>query len=149
MSAELQATITRVGLLFDFVAFFLAAPELLGEKRLLSLQNFLRKSFLWTSIGLLFISSIILFLIILSQVLLFLIAAADLTTLFILSFNSKVNNIIFISVGALSIVFSWLANIFMRMVVHLSSNEKARQFLLRVGVILFILGILFQFTSTF
>lgn len=159
----------HMGLVLDFLAFFMVTPELLGERRLRSVQRFLRSALIWMSLGFLILSiaNVVLtsILYILLPLLLSLFPTEGLVSstwaLFMIvvfaadriasltGFPWWVGHLVVFLIGGIGVLFSWLSNKIMNAVIRLSNEERARQNLLKLGAILFMLGTLLQFAETF
>lgn len=151
MSPIVALTITRVGLAFDFLAFFLAAPELLGEEGLRKLQDRLQVILWWFSVGLFAISVLMILPAIASIFFAPITIIISSSNLFDLDGISNANiKIAFIIIGPfISAFFSWIPQKLMDLVKKLADNAGTRKVLLSSGIMMFILGALAQFIGTF
>lgn len=159
MEPQTAVIFTRLGLVFDFLAFFFAAPEILGEERLKELLKH-SSSFLWWFSGGLFILTIFGAA---SFIIIYPILFLKFSTIFVTNYSYRkslfpasfflnwvVNNsdtlirLSFISAG-----LSWLPKILMKLSETLLYNERTRRTLLNLGLFLFIIGVISQFIGTF
>ena len=150
MPQFVASDLTRIGLICDFLAFFLAAPEVLGESGMRKVQSIMRVA----ALGL----SIVLFAISILGTLLLLFIWIFLPLVFVLQYTSfapdawqlgAIPSIIFLGVGGIGALVSWLPSQLMKFVEGLSNSQQFRRQLLRVGVLLFIVGAGAQLAGTF
>ncbi|MBE0669124.1 MAG: hypothetical protein IH588_00925 [Anaerolineales bacterium] len=154
MNPTIAVDFTRIGLICDFLAFFLAAPELLGENGMRKVQKYLRVIMISLSFILFFISLLgaisLLFLWILIPVLMIISTAASLAFPTINTSLSTDNIItIFLLFGLIGALLSWMPSKLMKTVEGLSNDGRFRRQLLNIGVLLFIVGSLAQIIGTF
>lgn len=154
MEAQTAIVFTRVGLILDFLAFFLAAPEILGEERLKKILATLRVFLWWTAFSL-FLMSLggIILLIISIQISIFEIAKLSIETFFSIPSTFELPLLEFLPslllIVVLSSLTSWLPMPIMKIGEILSSKKKARQLSLIVGILFFISSAIAQFIGTF
>ena len=150
MNQSMAIDLTRVGLICDFLAFFLAAPEVLGESGMRKVQSFMRV----VALGL----SIFLFVISILSTLLLLFIWVFMPLVFVLEYTNfvpgswllgPIPSIVFLGVGLIGALVSWLPSQLMKFVEGLSNSQQFRRQLLRLGVLLFILGASAQLAGTF
>ncbi len=153
MSPQLAANFTRIGLVFDTLAFFMAAPEILGEKRLNRMRKNLVNALWWTSV-------ILFGLAVLGGIVFALSIAFIVPLMFFLpqAGNFTSNNGIFAITSPLVYYFGYgiilplaagLSLQVMRFVEYLTKNSRMRRVLLNLGVLVFIAGAISQFLGTF
>lgn len=154
MNPTIAVDLTRVGLICDFLAFFLAAPEILGENGMRKVQKYLRVVLIALSFIMFFISLLgavsLLFLWILIPILMIVSSVASLafpTT------NSSISTekivAIFLIFGLAGALLSWMPAKLMKIVEGLSNDGRFRRQLLNFGVILFVVGATAQLIGTF
>ena len=160
MNPESAINLTRLGLICDFLAFFLAAPELLGEKGMRTVQKYIRYlmiilSFVLFAVSLLGVVLLLFFWLFIPILIMISSAAA----LVLLSDYQAItdlaslpepqvspNDIIYyyFAFGALGGFLSWFPSKLMKIVDELSSNGRFRRQLLNLGVLLFVFGAIAQ-----
>jgi hypothetical protein len=149
MDPTLAITFTRIGLIFDFLAFFLAAPEIIGEEGLKKLLSRL-KTFLWWFGLLLFLISALGFF---SFFILLQFLVIDIiNTMLPFSSGSSLFESFFkfpIIAVLVSASISWLPLRIMKLGELISNSQKARRLLLTLGILLFVGGAASQFIGTF
>lgn len=159
MEPQVAVIFTRMGLFFDLLSFFFAAPEILGEERLKSLFKH-SSSFLWWLAGGLFIltmlgaaSFVLIYpIFFLRFINVFTTYRPNRISPFPVSFflNWALNNYDFlIRLSFISAGLSWLPKILMKTSEILIYNDRARRILLNLGLFLFIIGVVSQFIGTF
>lgn len=150
MPQFVASDLTRIGLICDFLAFFLAAPEVLGESGMRKVQSVMR--FAAT------VLSIFLFVISILSSLLLLFIWIFLPLVFALSYMSLVpselqaqglTSFLVLGIGVIGASVSWLPGQLMKFVDGLSNSQRFRRQLLKLGVLLFILGAGAQLAGTF
>lgn len=154
MNQSIAIDFTRIGLICDFLAFFLAAPEILGEERIRKIQNTLRRSLVFFSFALFIFSIINTFGLLVFWIIIpvsnTVTAAIALSPMLL---NSPVAPTEFIKVylilGVGGAFLSWIPLKVMNVVENLGSNARFRRQLLNLGVLLFIFGAAAQLIGTF
>lgn len=146
MNAELAVEVTRLGLACDLLAFFLAAPELIGENGLRRLRDRMRVVLWWASV-VLFALSLLLILPFLFSGFLFVLGLLHLPGI-TGRLIDRLLPVVFLG-PLLSAAISWIPRASMALVESLSDNRRTRRLLLNSGILLFVLGILAQFIGTF
>jgi len=149
MNPNIAITFTRIGLVFDFLAFFLAAPEIIGEEGLKKLLSRLQTFLWWFGLSIFLISVLGVF----SSVILLQFLVIDIIMMvFNFSYRSSLFEWFFkfsiISV-LVSVAISWLPLRIMKLGELISNSRKARRLLLTLGIFLFISGAVAQFIGTF
>jgi hypothetical protein len=142
--------VNRIGLLFDFISFWLVAPEILGEERLRKLENIIENGIRGCgAISTLLATGL---LIVLGSYLLGSISAQ----------TNKFNNLmsyvlfcpgLFLLLFLINLVRTTADNIIWRTAKRvlnlLADDSQIRQRSLTVGVVIYILGFIIQFWSSF
>ena len=149
MDPKLALAFTRIGLVFDFLAFFLAAPEIIGEEGLKKLLTRLQTFLWWFGLSLFLISVLgVLSFVIFLQFLVFdtlnmMLTSSDGNSLFEWFFKFSIISVL------VSLAISWLPLRIMKLGEVISNNKKARRLLLTLGILMFISGAISQFIGTF
>lgn len=144
MSTQVSSLLVRFGIVFDFFAFFMASPEILGEVRLKRIQKYLRVILWWTSVvffGLAVVGGVI-----------FILAGTLLPLIFTFFWGPLYRNgsiILILFSGVLSAGLSWLALKLMHLVERLTQNRKMRRQFLHIGIGLVVLSAILQIVGTF
>ncbi len=142
--------LNRIGLLFDFISFWLVAPEILGEERLRKLENIIENGIRGCgAISTLLITGL---LIVLGSYLLGSISTQ----------TNKFNNLmsyvlfcpgLFLLLFLINLVRTTADNVIWRTAKRvlnlLADDSQIRQRSLTVGVVFYILGFIIQFWSSF
>lgn len=150
METDLIKTLNRVGIIFNFLSFFLVAPEILGEGRLHSLEVWLSKvldtlvfildseatavlatSLLTTSLG--FASA----------------CAWVLSAHFTILQTIGVTFLVVVICTILLFIIKFTTQRLLNIIIELEDNSKTRKRSLILGSILFFIGNIAQFAATF
>jgi hypothetical protein len=153
MNPTIAVDFTRIGLACDFLAFFLAAPEILGESRIRKIQNNLRTILIFFSFGFFIIS-------IISTIAMFLFwiviptsnIVATATALSLVTgyrFSTTELTISYLLFSGGCAFFSWISTRMMKISEHLSTNANFRRQSLNLGILIFVVGAIAQFIGTF
>jgi hypothetical protein len=161
----LAIDLTRIGLLCDFLAFFLAGPELLGEKGMRIARKYIRYLMIPLSLALFAVSLFGAFLLLFFWLLIpFLIAISSLAELVLHSDIQELTSLAalpepqiapasivfyYFACGVLGGFFSWFPSKLMKIVDGLSNSGQFRRQLLNLGVVLFVFGAIAQLAGTF
>lgn len=153
MDTTIATFFTRIGLICDFLAFFLAAPEILGENGMRKAQRYLRILMISLSFILFFFSLLgglsLLFFWLFVPILMTITSVMALSYLLknIISTNDII--VIYLFFGCSGAFLSWIPAKLMKTVEWLSNNRQFRRQLLNFGIFLFIIGSIAQLIGTF
>jgi hypothetical protein len=149
MDPLLIVWLNRIGIVLNFVSFFLVAPEILGENRLIRIELRLQSLLVKVSrispghdalggIAGALLTVLAAFVIVIPQLL-----KIDLLTALVVIFIPPIAFLI------LAVFWIWIGNKTIQLLKYLTNHMRIRQFLLIVGVSFFITGNLFQLLATF
>lgn len=149
MDPKLALAFTRIGLVFDFLAFFLAAPEIIGEEGLKKLLSRLQTFLWWFGLSIFLISVLGVF----SFFILLQFLVIDIIKMVLTSSNGNSLFEWFFKFSIISVLvsaaISWMPLRIMKLGELISNSRKARRLLLTSGIFLFISGAVAQFIGTF
>lgn len=150
MDTTVSLTLTRIGLLCDFLAFFLATPEILGKNGINKLQIVLRFFLWWVGFFLFLISALGVFAFFLLPMLVLALSISEIISTGAL-FNVVTIKILqlIIAFMLISTIISWIPMRLMKFVDMLANNKLFRRRLLYLGILSFAFGAIAQFIGTF
>ena len=149
----------RIGLLFDFLAFWFATPEILGKERLKKIEIYLERAL--SCSGIVFFVLISFFFLSLAIPIIAIISDSPIlnwmsTSSFVTSFVCGFPLFCVIFFGLMYLVTSltdktqkMIINVVKSLVACLADDRKIRRRSLAIGAIFFVLGFILQFISTF
>lgn len=150
MNQTIAIDFTRLGLICDFLAFFLAAPEVLGESGMRRVQSIMRVVATFLSIFLFVVSIISTLLLLFVWIFMPLVFALTFTDLLPRELPAQeLTGFLVLGFGVIGALVSWLPGQLMKFVEGLSNNQRFRRQLLKLGALLFIVGAGAQLAGTF
>lgn len=153
METQTALVFTRLGLFLDFLAFFLAAPEILGETGMLKAREFIRVLLVTSSMLLFGISAIAAIMLLFFWLVVPIVTMASSVAVLAQFTDQEIPAQVFIEyyllIGVVGGLLSWIPTKLMKVMDWLTNDVRFRRQLLNIGVLSFVLGSLAQLAGTF